>query len=484
MIPSLTLRSRMNARSRHRMMLLKCLGMLALLLGTMVARAAPGPGQPAMVITDVTIVDVDGGRTVGPRTVVVKDGRIVSIDAPGVATVGDFIQRVDGRGRFLMPGLVDMHVHLFNLSSHRPPNDWSFGLYIANGVTGVRDMRSDAASMLWVKRWRKAVDSGQLVAPHIVAAGIAVNGRTPEDAAAGVDAAVDAGADFIKVFSEVPATQWRAILAEARARSLPVLGHVPAGISLMDAANAGQRTSEHLTQVYEACSSAEAKILAGRQGLQGDALMARASAQEGEVLATFDQGVCRHMAKALAATGQAEVPTLVLAEEDAFAQRAQSGDDDRWRLLRPDEQRRWQGFLAQYTKEDASLAVRRWPIARTIVSILHQAGVPIMAGTDSPMPGVYPGYSLHEELQLLVDSGLTPLEALRSATLEPARFLHIEGTSGSVAVGKRADLVLLDADPTKDIHNTQRIRAVVLAGRLLERRDLDALLNKAAKSPP
>lgn len=474
----------MHAQYRHRMQSLKVLGVLAMLLGATAGRAAPASDHPSLVITNVTIVDVEGGRTVGPRNVVIKDGRIASIDAPGAVPVGDSIQRVDGRGRFLMPGLTDMHVHLFNLSSHRPPNDWSFRMYVANGVTGVRDMRSDAASMQLVKHWRAAVDNGQLIAPHILAAGIAVYGKSPEGARADVDAAVDAGADFIKVFSEVSATHWRAILAEARSRSLPVVGHVPASISLLDAANAGQRTSEHLTQVCEACSSVEAKVLAERQGLQGDALMARASAQEAEILGAFDQGICRGKAKALAHTGQAQVPTLVLADEDALAQRGRPGDDDRWRLLRPDEQRRWQSFLAQYTKEDASLAAQRWPIARNIVSILHQAGVPVMAGTDSPMPGVYPGYALHEELQQLVASGLTPIDALRSATLEPARFLHTEDTSGSVAIGKRADLVLLDADPTKDIRHTQRIRAVVLAGRLLERSALDALLNDAAKASP
>jgi len=113
---------------------------------------------------------------------------------------------------------------------------------------------------------------------------------------------------------------------------------------------------------------------------------------------------------------------------------------------------------------------------------MHDAGVTILAGTDSPMPGVYPGFSLHEELSLLVESGLTPVEALRAATLAPAEFLGIAGTSGSVAVGKRADLVLLDADPTKDIRNTRRINAVFLDGRLLRRADLDALLEQAANT--
>ncbi|WP_157956637.1 amidohydrolase family protein [Dyella sp. C11] len=454
---------------------------LAALLWHAVAMAASS-AHAATVITDVTIVDVVAGQNVGPRTVLIEDGRIVSIDAPGAVHAPASAQHVDGRGRFLIPGLTDMHVHLFNLSSHRAPNDWSFPLYVANGITGIRDMRADAASIQQVKQWRAAMESGQLIAPRVLASGIAVYGTSPADAAADVDAAAAAGTDFIKVFSDVPAANWRAILAQAKLRSLPVVGHVPAGVELLEAAKRGQRTSEHLTQVYEACSSSEARILGDRQGLNGEALMSRVDSQEAQVLATFDPAVCRHAAKALAATGQVQVPTLALADEDTFAQNAQREHDDRWQLLRPDEQLRWQRFVAGYTKDDPELASRRWPIARSIVSILHQAGVPIMAGTDSPMPGVYPGFALQDELQLLVESGLSPMDALRAATLEPARFLHIDDVSGSVAVGKQADLVLLDADPTRDIRNAQRIRAVLLAGRLLTRGDLDALLSDATRA--
>lgn len=454
---------------------------LAALHWSAVVQAAPGTGHRAVVITDVTVVDVEHGRNVGPRTVLVEDDRIVAIAAPDAVHAPEGAQRVDGRGRFLIPGLTDMHVHLFNLSSHRPPNTWSFPLYVANGITGVRDMRADAASMPLVKQWRSAVESGQLVAPRVLAAGIAVYGTSPADASADVDAATDAGADFIKVFSEVPPTHWRAILAQAKVRALPVVGHVPASVALLEDARQGQRTGEHLTQVYEACSSIESNVLQARQPLNGDALMSLASAQEADILAAFDPVLCQRVATALAATGQAQVPTLVLADEDAFAQNARREQDDRWPLLRPDEQLRWQRFVAGYTQEDATLASRRWPVALRIVSILHRAGVPIMAGTDSPMPGVYPGFALQEELQRLVASGFTPMQALRAATLEPARFLHIDDVSGSVAVGKRADLVLLDADPSRDVRHTQRIRAVVLAGRLLTRSDLDALLDDAAK---
>ena len=446
-----------------------------------VAQAAAPPKQ-AVAITDVTVIDVRQDRVSRPRTVVVEDGLITAIVAGHGDEIPEGAQRVDGRGRFLIPGLVDMHVHLFNLYSHRPPNDWTFPLFVANGVTGVREMHADAESMAQVVRWRKALEDGELVAPRILAAGIAVNGKSPGEAAHDVDAAAVAHADFIKVFSEVPETRWHAILEAARKRWLPVAGHTPAGVSLLAAADGGQRSNEHLMQAYEACSSVEGQLLADRKGLEGEALTARRDAQEAQALAAFDRDICRRVGKALAATGQVQVPTLVLANEDALQASGPPNSDSRWRYLRPDEHTRWEQFLAGYTAQDAALAKQRWPVARKIVLALHQARVPILTGTDAPMPGVYPGFSVHEEMAMLVESGLSPSDALRAATLAPAKFLGIAGAAGSVEVGMRADLVLLDADPTKDIRNTRRINAVLLDGRLLRRADLDALLDGAEKN--
>lgn len=461
----------------------KALVTVVLLLPQWVATAdaATVPPKQAVAITDVTVIDVRQDRASRPRTVIVDDGRITAIVAPS-DPIPQGAQRVDGHGRFLIPGLVDMHVHLFNLSSHRPPNDWAFPLYVANGVTAVREMRADAASIAQVVRWRKALEDGDLVAPRILAAGIAVDGKSPDEAAREVDAAAVAGADFIKVFSEVPESRWHAILEAARKRWLPVAGHTPAGVSLLAAADGGLRSNEHLMQAYEACSSIEAQLLAGRRGLEGEALTARRDAQEAQALAAFDRDSCRRVSKALAVTGQAQVPTLVLANEDSLHESGPPNADPRWRYLRADEHPRWEQFLAGYTAQDASLAKQRWPVARQIVLAMHQARVPIMTGTDAPMPGVYPGFSLHEEMSMLVDAGLTPRDALRSATLVPAKFLGIAGAAGTVEAGMRADLVLLDADPTKDIRNTRRINAVLFDGRLLRRADLDALLEGAAEA--
>ena len=430
------------------------------------------PAKQTVAITDVTVVDVDQGRSLRRKTVLIADGRIVAIDASADANVPAGTQRIDGRGCFLIPGLVDMHVHLFNNATRRPPNDWAFPLFIANGVTGVREMRAEPAQIGDVNRWRKELSEGSLVAPRILAAGVAVRGSSPDDARRQVDVAADAGADFIKVFSDVPVSHWKAILGAARARSLPVDGHVPAAVSLLDAALAGQHSSSHLMQAFEACSSIEAKIIKERLDVRGDA-SALLELQEPRVLSAFDPRACRRASKRLARSGQMQEPTLIIQRLKADGR---PGDDPRWALLRADERARWERFFASPVAQDQALEKQRLDVAQRIVSAMHRAEVPMMAGTDSPMPNVYPGYSLHDELQLLVESGLSPQDALRAATLTPAEFLGIDSDSGSVAVGKRADLVLLDADPVRDIRNTRRIRAVLIDGRLLHRAALDELL--------
>jgi imidazolonepropionase-like amidohydrolase len=174
------------------------------------------------------------------------------------------------------------------------------------------------------------------------------------------------------------------------------------------------------------------------------------------------------------------VPTLILPYVEAHRPVGPLSDDSRWVYLRPDEQDRWITLLGAVPPEDVELAIERWPVMQGIAGMFHRVGIPYLAGTDTPMPGVYPGFSLHEELGVLVGAGLRPVEALRAATVAPAEFLGVEDVVGSIAEGHRADLVLLDADPTRDIRNTQRIQAVVFDGRLLQRSDLDALLTEAA----
>jgi imidazolonepropionase-like amidohydrolase len=437
-------------------------------------QVAAAHADPALVIDHVTVVDVRAGKLLGPRRVVIDGRMIKAIEPPDARELPADSRRIDGRGGFLVPGLVDLHVHLFNNFSHRPPNDWTFALFVKNGITGVREMMSTVDELPQVARWRREVDAGELVAPRVLAAGVAVNGNSADEVRKRVREAAQAGADFIKVFSDVGVVQWRAIIDEARRRHVPVSGHVPAAVSVLEAARAGQITAEHLLQVYEACSSSEATVLKQRQGLDGAAAAAGAEQQERAILAAFDPTVCASVARALTAAHQAQVPTLVLNHFEA-AEPVDPAADPRWKYLRTDEQARWRRIFDAATPDDAALGKRREDVSCRIVRILQAAGAAILPGTDSPMPRVYPGYALHDELELLAACGLGPAQVLRAATLGAAELLGLESTSGTVEAGKRADLVLLDADPLRDARNLRRIRAVVLGGRLLRAGELAKL---------
>ncbi len=424
-----------------------------------------------LVIVDVTVVDVVNARQMGKRSVLIENGRITAIGKT-VNSPADAV-RVDGRGKYLIPGLIDMHVHLFNNASHRPANEWAFALFVANGVTGVREMLSLPEQMPQIARWNDTYQSS-LIAPKILAAGVSVNGETAQAVRQQVRIAKQSGAGFVKVFSEVPAAQWQAIIDEADKQQLAVDGHVPTQVAWQEAALAGQRTVEHLMQTFEACSSIETRVLASRRDLDGDASVSLRDTQEREVLSRFDTARCRRAAKTVAATHQYQTPTLVL----NYFESKPSTDftlDYRWALLREDEQARWRRNLAPRTAQDMALAELRWKTSCRIVRTMAAAGLPLLAGTDTPMPLVYPGYSLHDELELLVTCGLSNVKALQAATINPAKVLKLESTVGSVAIGKRADLVLLNTDPLRNIRNLRDVHAVVLDGKLLRRADLDEL---------
>jgi imidazolonepropionase-like amidohydrolase len=438
------------------------------------------PDRPHIAIQNVAVVDVVRGEISNPQTVLIVDGRIAAAGEPEAITIPPAAVRVDGRGRYLMPGLVDMHVHLFNNASRRPPNEWAFPLFVANGVTGVREMRTEPGEMPVVEVWRSKAAHGEIVAPRVLAAGAPGSDGTVDVSRQMVRDAKKLGVDFIKIFSEVREPQWRAILAEARALGMPVYGHIPAEVGLLEAAKAGQRSNEHLTQVYEACSAREKEWLDARKTMKDAELAKLLETQEREVLESFDQSVCDRTAAALAKTEQVQVPILALSYFEAQGLPKNFREDPRWRYLRADEQARWERiFKGGYPVAGDKLAARRREVSRQIVKTLHASGVRILAGTDAPMPQVYPGFSLHKELELLVEAGLSAADALRAATIWPAEFLGLSESTGSIAEGKRADLLLLDGNPLSDISQTQRIRAVVLDGRLLLRADLDRLLKAA-----
>ncbi len=428
-----------------------------------------------VTLTNVTVVDVRSGETRPGMTVLIDSGRIVAI-APnqGAPSRG---RRIDGSGKFLIPGLWDMHVHLIFGDWFPQARDVTLPLFVANGVTGVRDMGSDLEPVL---AWRKAVAAGALLGPRIVTPGPMLDGPKPrfpssiaittaEDGRRAVRRLKEQGVDFIKFQSQIPRAAVFAIADEAKRQHITFVGHVPDAVRASEASNAGQKSFEHLIGVFEGSSPNEDEFLTGAKG-------------PGRFLATYDPARATSLASLLARNHTWQCPTLVwerganLIEEsdfahDSLARYAPSAwKDSTWRRFGDQ-------VIHEFNVDD--LATRKRFVAKEleIVGLMHRAGIPFLAGTDTP-PGVYvfPGFSLHDELQLFVNAGFSPLEALQTATLNPAVFLGLEQQLGAVEVGKVADLVLLDANPLDNIGNTRKIFAVVLQGRFFSRPDLDRML--------
>ncbi len=427
------------------------LGLLSIVL------AGPLAAQDArpIVFQNVAVVDVAGGSVAERQRVVIQGGRIAAVGAADALAVPAGAVVVEGAGRYLLPGLWDMHVHaLFDPRQARP----LLALLLAHGVTGIRDMGGLLSVVLDV---RKRARDGEILSPRLFVAGPILDGPealhpevswvldTPEEGRAAVDSLARAGVDFVKVYSMLPREVFYAIAAAARDRGLPMAGHVPISITPQEASEAGMASIEHLrSEVEPFCP--------------GDA-----------------PSDCEELFTAFREHGTWHVPTLVVRRNRAFLDdsAAVSGS---WighapRPLREE----WEGTRAARLERGPDYfagARERYLQEQGLTGALNRAAIPILAGSDAGDLFSLHGYSLHEELALLVEAGLSPSQALRAATTDAARFLGMEEVLGSIAPGMMADLVLLDANPLEDIRNTRLINAVVFDGRLLDRAALDEML--------
>ncbi len=449
-----------------------------------------------LVITHITVIDGTGAPPKPDMTLVVSGNRIATMGRTGTVKIPEGAQVVESREKFLIPGLWDMHVHMFNQITRRPPNTWYFPLFVVNGVTSIREMWTKAEDMEQVREWRKLQAEGSLLAPRIAAVGTLVDGpagaettkaggalpgptasivRTPEEARNFVRALKAAGdIDFVQTYSSLPREAYFAIADEAKKQGIPFAGHVPFLVDAAEASSAGQRSMEHLNQILESSSSRSQELfrVPGRNW---------SSKYEKLMLDTFSEEKLGELVAVLAKNQTWQVPTLVNNRVQAFPGDLKIiGNEKQLSYIPADEiatlKQQFPERFRQPTDIEKGYQVRLWQKQLEVVRRMNEAGVPFMAGTDLGGPYIYPGFSLHDELALLVEAGFTPLQALQTATRNPARFLEQMDSVGTVEEGKIADLVLLDANPLKDIHNTQKIRAVVLNGRFLDRGKLDKLL--------
>lgn len=419
--------------------------------------AAPAP---PLAIEHVTVVDVGNGDLRPGQTVVIRGDRIASVGTNRVS--GAHV--IDGRGQFLIPGLWDMHVHLWT----DPP---LFGLYLKNGVTGIRDMGSQPAR---TRGWRQQISSGHRVGPRIITAGTPVDGpgpripqmpiltaETPEQARRAGDEWEKENVDFIKVLSGLSRDSYKALAAAARQMRWTLVGHLPEGITASEAVYGRQESIEHLFGMMLACSSEEYEL----RGTKADAK------REQRIIATYDQKKAHDLFDLMRRYEAYQTPTLTMHQRMADLNVEAMLSEPQLALVPEAIRQAWD--KPKPTASTTALAVYRRN--QQFVKDMQAGGVRLLAGTDTGDDYVVPGASLHDELAQMVDAGLTPLAALQTATRNPAAFLHLEDKLGAVERGRFADLVLLEANPLADIRHTRRVTGVVMAGRYLSRAQLDSL---------
>jgi imidazolonepropionase-like amidohydrolase len=468
-----------------------CLSRTILATGLTYLASGCGGEAPAegLAIENVTVIDAAGGARPG-RTVVIRGDEIVTV-ADATAPTPDVEQVIDGSGRYLIPGLWDMHVHLTYDDALAPAMP---ALFLRWGVTSIRDTGGLLDEVLPVVQAMRAEGA---LAPRVFFAGplmdgervvydgdgrpeIGIRNATVEEARAHVVEVAEAGADFIKVYELVSPEVFEAVVAAAEARGLPLAGHVP--LSMRARLVAPRLESmEHLRNIELDCAAGAEQLLTVRRGILAEAgdepgasLRSRLHGlQRLPAIATYDESECRASLATMMATIQ--VPTLRL---NSFALRppfaradwygaldaAPAAIAEAWRTA-------GEAWRSEPPAQDTTFAA--WSLR--LVGWMHERGIPVGAGTDTPINYALPGYALHSELEMLVRAGLAPLEAIRSATIRPAEFFGLEGEMGRIEPGMRADLVLLGADPLADISNTRRIEAVVSRGRLLTPGELTAL---------
>jgi len=430
-----------------------------------------------LVFMNVTVIDMTGAPPKPGRTVVVRGGRIAEIGVTGKVHAPKGASVVDGTGKFLIPGLWDMHVHTASLAPSARNEKIFFPMLLANGVTGVRDMGGDLEVLL---AWRRRIEAGELLGPRIVASGAMLDGYVwPSSLAVANEAegrrAVESlkrrGADFIKVQSLLARETYFAIAAEARREKISFAGHVPETVSVGEASDAGQKSVEHLTGVLHGCSTV------------GETLPKNLEATE-QLLETYSDELAAALFARFRRNDTWQCPTLVW-ERGYLLADAETRDADKLLKFIPGEwvEKIWKPFMKDALKKrgarDEENLRRRLRRELQVVGAMQRAGVQILAGTDAPAPYIFPGFSLHEELTLLVEAGLTPMQALETATRNPARFLGRLDVLGTIERKKIADLILLEADPLADIKNTRKISAVVVGGRLFDKAQLQEMLSGA-----
>jgi hypothetical protein len=450
--------------------------------------------EAELAITHIAVIDVEQGRVVPGRVVLVKGTRILGVLPAAETRLPATVRVIDGSGKYVMPGLWDMHVHL-TLGGN--PLQAVMPLFVANGVTGARVMGADRPSatpsqtlgLSLHRNWQARIASGEVIGPRIMGlATWAVNGaagisdsmpafykaRTREEGQQLARYFKDRGFDFIKVYNNVSREGYLGLTDEARRLGLPFAGHEPASVSALELSAAGQASIEHSRIFLFNC-------FPGADSLQKGLLRLPQTVRLRRMVDEYDARRCADVFAAFARNRTWITPTHVTRRMDAFADDSAYRNDPRMKYIPLPQQIAWHQDANGMVASDSTAAGRLafmdfYRKGLSLTNDAYRAGVPVMVGTDAGDSFVFPGSSVHDELGELVKAGLSPAEALRAATLSSASFVQRTSDFGTVQSGRYADLVVLDANPLADIANVRRINAVILNGRVFSRPALDSML--------
>ena len=461
-------------------------------LAALLAVAAPASARERadLLIRHATIVDIAHGRLVRGQAVAVSGDTIKAV-GPDASIGRRFIAKaqVKAAGKYVMPGLWDMHVHFGGGPELIEENKNLLPVYVAYGVTTVRDCAADLSTS--VLEWRGEVASGSLLGPRIFTSGPKLEGYkpiwkgtlevgTPAEVEAALDKLEAMKVDFVKITDNTlkPDTFLYA-LGAAKRRGMLTSAHTPYALTIEQAVDTGLNSIEHIDYLIKAGSPREKELgaaYAAGKISYGDATNA--------FVDSFDPAYARREYRRLAAKGVFVTPTLNMIRILAYLDREDHSKDPALAFMGPGLRKTYDWRIERAAKATpAQVAARHkeYELSKRVLPMLVAAGIPILAGTDAGYLNSfnYPGEGLHDELERYVESGLTPQQALVSATITSPRFLGYSGRYGAVAQGKAADLLVLDANPLKSVKATRAINAVILHGHLLDRAALDKLLADA-----
>lgn len=429
-----------------------------------------GAGGSLTAFVGVNVVPMDSERVLEGQTVLVENGHIAALGPGDEVEIPEGATRIDGAGKYLMPGLAEMHGHLPSPETPAAVTENVLFLYVANGVTTVRGMQGNPSQI----SLRARIDRGELLGPRLVLGSPSMSGgnvTTVEDAVRLVREYEDAGFDLLKVHEDLSAEVYDAIAKTAKEVGIPFGGHVTDNVGLFHALSSGQTTIDHLDNYVEALvpEGAGPEEAPGLRGAE-------------QLLSRIDESRLPQVVQATLDADASVVPTMVLWESGIYATRPSADllkERTEVRYMPKDTVERWVKAVDERVAEsDPDLLRRLAELRRRILAALHEGKVRILLGTDSPQIFSVPGFSIHREMQLYVDVGMTPYEVLSSGTRVVGDYFG--ENFGTIAVGEGADLILVDGNPLEDIENVSRISGVMARGRYISREEIEKRLEAIA----